>query len=63
MKINPIEDIILFPSFGSVFQSDRDKCEKVLFAICTIDLGSIKKEWKNEKTVSNKWKRIQHRMD
>ena len=38
-----ILDIEFFPSIESVFLTDLDKCKELIFPICTIRLGSLKK--------------------
>jgi len=44
--VMPIE---LFPDISTVFNGDPEKNTSVFFPVCTIDLGLINSDWKNQK--------------
>ncbi|MCF8716421.1 hypothetical protein JM658_16455 [Joostella atrarenae] len=48
-KVTPKNHIELFPDIESIFKENLDKNAEVFFPVCSIDLGVINKEWKNEK--------------
>lgn len=45
----PKNHIELFPEIESIFNENIDKNTEVFFPVCSIDLGKVKEEWKDEK--------------